>query len=59
MGRRKLELKRFQGKNVIVTGATSGIGKATALLLAKEGANVIAVGRNEKRGRDVCKEISN
>lgn len=59
MGRRKLELKRFQGKNVIVTGATSGIGKATALLLAKEGANVLAVGRNEKRGRDVCKEISN
>ena len=52
-------MTRFQAKKVILTGATSGIGKATALLLAKEGANVIAVGRNEKRGRDVCKEISN
>lgn len=35
-------------KVVIVTGASSGIGRSTALLFAKNGAQVIALGRNEK-----------
>lgn len=35
-------------KTVIVTGASSGIGRATALLFTKNGSNVIAVGRSEK-----------
>ena len=34
-------------KVAIVTGATSGIGRATASLFAVNGANVVAVGRNE------------
>lgn len=38
----------MNGKIAIVTGASSGIGRATALLLAKKGATVVAVGRNEK-----------
>lgn len=38
----------MQGKVVIITGASSGIGRATALLFANNGASVIAVGRNEK-----------
>lgn len=37
-----------QKKVVIVTGASSGIGRATALLFAKNGAQVIGIGRNEK-----------
>lgn len=36
----------FAQKNLFITGATSGIGKATALRFAKAGANVAAVGRN-------------
>lgn len=38
----------MQGKLVIVTGASSGIGRAAALLFANKGATVIAVGRAEK-----------
>ena len=33
---------RFAGKTVVITGAASGIGKATCLLFASEGATVIA-----------------
>ena len=38
----------IQQKTVIVTGASSGIGRATAILFAQNGAHVIAIGRNEK-----------
>ncbi len=38
----------MQGKVVIVTGASSGIGRASAILFANQGATVVAVGRNEK-----------
>lgn len=38
----------MQGKVVIVTGASSGIGRASAILFANKGATVVAVGRNEK-----------
>jgi NAD(P)-dependent dehydrogenase (short-subunit alcohol dehydrogenase family) len=40
--------QEFASKAVIVTGATSGIGRATALRFAEEGASVVAVGRNEQ-----------
>jgi len=36
-------------KVAIITGASSGIGRATALLFAEKGGNVIALGRNEKK----------
>ncbi len=39
----------FTGKKIIVTGATSGIGKATAVKLSEYGADVMMIGRNEER----------
>lgn len=47
----------MQGKVIIVTGASSGIGRATALLFANKGATVIAVGRNEKELASLNKEV--
>jgi NAD(P)-dependent dehydrogenase (short-subunit alcohol dehydrogenase family) len=41
-------LARFAGKTAVVTGAASGIGRATAGLLRDEGATVLAVDRNEE-----------
>ena len=38
----------FAGKTIIITGAASGIGRATALIFAREGANVICADINEK-----------
>ncbi|HTG08510.1 MAG TPA: SDR family NAD(P)-dependent oxidoreductase, partial [Bradyrhizobium sp.] len=38
-------------KTVLITGATSGIGQATALAFARRGANVAIIGRDTERGR--------
>lgn len=48
---------KLKDKVAIVTGATSGIGTASAKLFASEGAKVVVVGRNEERGNNVVKEI--
>lgn len=40
-------MSRFTGKTVFITGASSGLGAATARLFADEGANVFGIGRNE------------
>src|SRR5262245_2802801 len=50
-------MKRFEGKVALVTGSTSGIGRATALRLAREGARVIVSGRREREGNAVVAEI--
>ncbi len=41
--------KRFEDRVVLVTGATSGIGRSCAVALAKEGAKVVAAGRRDDR----------
>jgi NAD(P)-dependent dehydrogenase (short-subunit alcohol dehydrogenase family) len=47
----------LEGQTALVTGSTSGIGKATALALARLGATVIVTGRDAERGARVVKEI--
>jgi NAD(P)-dependent dehydrogenase (short-subunit alcohol dehydrogenase family) len=47
----------FQNKVVLITGATSGIGKVTALAFAKGGAKVVVSGRRETEGQSVVAEI--
>lgn len=51
--------RRLEGTAALVTGASSGIGHATALELAREGASVALVGRREDRLTDLAAEISN
>lgn len=47
----------LSGKNIMVTGASSGIGKGIAILLSKLGANVIIVARNEERLKETYNEL--
>jgi len=47
----------LSGKNVLVTGPTSGIGRGTALALAEAGAKLILVARNPNKCEQVAKQI--
>jgi NAD(P)-dependent dehydrogenase (short-subunit alcohol dehydrogenase family) len=48
--------KEFANKTALITGATSGIGRATALRFSQEGANIVAVGRKESALSDLEKQ---
>ncbi|CAL2028048.1 unnamed protein product [Caenorhabditis brenneri] len=50
-------MPRFTGKVAIVTGSSNGIGRATAVLFAKEGAKVTITGRNAQRLEETKKQI--
>ena len=49
----------LQNRNALVCGSTQGIGKASAIQLAEEGANVTLVARNEKKLKGVLTELPN
>jgi len=49
----------YEGSTALVTGATAGIGRAIALELAREGAEVIVHGRNAERGAKTVNDIEN
>ena len=47
----------LQGKTCMITGASSGIGRATALELARMGAQLVLVCRNRERGEATVAEL--
>ena len=51
------DLGRMSGKICVVTGASSGIGKVTALELAKRGATVVLICRSGKKGEEAAREM--
>src|SRR5579859_1450710 len=48
----------FAGKTILITGAASGIGRATALIFAREGANVVCADINEQGARDTAATVN-
>ena len=52
-------MKRFEGKNVLVTGGNSGIGLAAALAFAKDGARVVITGRDQSTLEQAAAQIGN
>jgi NAD(P)-dependent dehydrogenase (short-subunit alcohol dehydrogenase family) len=51
------ESEGFSGKNVLISGGTTGIGRAIAIKLAQEGANVFVFGRHEQELQDALADI--
>jgi short-subunit dehydrogenase len=47
----------MQKKIILLTGSTSGIGRATAFELGRNGYDLILTGRNEKKGNAIAKKI--
>jgi NAD(P)-dependent dehydrogenase (short-subunit alcohol dehydrogenase family) len=53
-----IDQNHLDGQRALITGATSGIGRAVALRLAREGADVLVHGRDAARGADAVEEIT-
>lgn len=52
-----MERKLLEGKNVVITGSSDGIGLAIASVFAKNGANICLIARNEKKLKEVETEL--
>jgi len=48
----------FRGKTIVITGAASGIGRATALIFAREGANVVCADINEDGVKQTVQQVN-
>jgi 3-oxoacyl-[acyl-carrier protein] reductase len=48
----------FAGKTIVITGAASGIGRATALIFAREGANVVCADINEAGTKETASQVN-
>jgi len=48
---------KLEGKVALITGALTGIGRATAVIFAQHGAHVVVSGRREKEGQDLAAEL--
>ena len=49
--------RRVEGKVALVTGAASGIGRSAALLLAREGAKIVATDLQDENGEGLLREL--
>src|SRR5258708_36297550 len=50
-------MKRLQGRKTVITGAGSGIGRASALRFAREGASVLVVGRRSENTEETVRLV--
>ena len=51
-------MRTFSGKVALVTGGSSGIGRAAAIAFAREGAQVVLSARGEDRGQETARAIN-
>jgi len=49
--------EEFNGRLVVISGTTAGIGYQTARMYASRGANLLCINRNEEKSKILCEEI--